>query len=59
MQQPSYAYACARVSALENGLFDAKTVKRMADGSLEDAMRILLDARTAAFRMLRQPIVSA
>lgn len=45
MQQPSYAYACARVSALENGLFDAKTVKRMADGSLEDAMRILLDAR--------------
>lgn len=45
MQQPSYAYACARVSALENGLFDTKTVKRMADGSLEDAMRILLDAR--------------
>lgn len=45
MPQPSYAYACARISALENGLLDQKTVKRMADGSLEDAMRILLDMR--------------
>lgn len=45
MPQSSYVYACARISALENGLLDRKTVKRMADGSLEDAMRILLDAR--------------
>lgn len=45
MPQSSYAYACARISALENGLLDQKTVKRMADGSLEDAMRILLDVR--------------
>ena len=45
MQQPSCAYACARISALENGLLDRRAVKRMADGSLEDAMRVLLDAR--------------
>ena len=45
MPQSSYVYACARISALENGLLDRKTVKRMAAGSLKDAMRILLDAR--------------
>ena len=48
MPQPSYAYACARISALEKGLLDASGIRRMADGSLEDAMRILLDARYGA-----------
>ncbi|MEG1524232.1 MAG: V-type ATPase subunit [Clostridia bacterium] len=45
MPQPSYAYACARISALEKGLLSSATVKRMAEGSLEDAMRQLLDVR--------------
>lgn len=45
MPQSSYAYACSRISALENGLLDRKTVKRMADGTIDDAMRILLDVR--------------
>lgn len=45
MPQPSYPYACARISALEKGLLDKIAVKRMADGSLDDAMRALLDAR--------------
>lgn len=45
MPQPSYPYACARISALEKGLLNSQTVRRMAEGSLEDAMRVLLDAR--------------
>ena len=45
MPQQSVPYACARISALSKGLLDQQTVKRMAEGSLEDAMRILLDVR--------------
>lgn len=45
MPQPSYPYACARISALEKGLLNSQTIRRMAEGSLEDAMRVLLDAR--------------
>ncbi len=45
MPQPSYAYACARISALEKSLFGRDAVRRMAEGSLEDAMRLLLDAK--------------
>jgi len=45
MPQPSYPYACARISALEKGLFSGQTIRRMAEGSLDDAMRQLLDAR--------------
>lgn len=45
MPQPSYPYACARISALEKGLLDRATIKRMAEGSVEDALRALLDAR--------------
>ena len=45
MPQPSYAYACARISALEKSLFGRDTVRRMAEGSLEDAMRVLVDAK--------------
>lgn len=45
MPQPSYAYACARISALEKSLFGKETVRRMAEGSLEDAMRTLADVK--------------
>ncbi|MCE5189341.1 MAG: V-type ATPase subunit [Eubacteriales bacterium] len=45
MPQPSYAYACARISALEKSLFGKETVRRMAEGSLEDVMRQLTDAK--------------
>lgn len=45
MPQPSYPYACARISALEKTLLDAAAVRRMADGSFEDAMRTLQDIR--------------
>ena len=45
MPQPSIPYACARVSALSKGLLDQQTIKRMADGSLDEAMRTLLDVR--------------
>ncbi len=45
MSQPSYAYACARISALEKSLIGRDTVRRMAEGTLEDAMRALLDAK--------------
>ncbi|MGN0785036.1 MAG: V0D/AC39 family V-type ATPase subunit, partial [Candidatus Aphodomorpha sp.] len=45
MTQQSVPYACARISALSKGLLDQQTVKRMAEGSLEEAMRILLDIR--------------
>lgn len=44
MPQQSCFYANARISALEKGLFSAQTVRKMAEGSLEDAMRVLLDA---------------
>lgn len=45
MPQPSYAYACARISALEKSLFGKDAVRRMAEGSLEDAIRMLADAK--------------
>ena len=45
MPQPSIPYACARVSALSKGLLDQQTIKRMADGSLDEAMHTLLDVR--------------
>lgn len=45
MPQPSYAYACARISALEKSLFGKDAVRRMAEGSLEDALRLLTDAK--------------
>ncbi len=45
MPQPSYAYACARISALEKSLFGKDAVRRMAEGSLEDALRQLSDAK--------------
>lgn len=44
MSQQSYLYASARISVLEKGLLSEETVKRMAEGSLEDAMRVLLEA---------------
>ena len=45
MPQPSYAYACARLSALNKRLVEPQTIQRMADGSLQDAMRALSDVR--------------
>ena len=45
MPQPSYAYACARLSALNKRLLEPQTVQRMADGSVSDAMRALSDVR--------------
>ena len=45
MPQPSYAYACARISALEKSLFGKETIRRMTEGSLEDAMRLIVDAK--------------
>ena len=45
MPQPSYAYACARISALEKSLIGRDSVRRMAEGSLEDALRVLTDAK--------------
>lgn len=45
MPQPSYAYACARISALEKSLFGKETIRRMAEGSLEDALRQMTDAK--------------
>ena len=45
MPQPSYAYACARISALEKSLFGKEAVRRMAEGSMEDALRMLSDAK--------------
>ena len=45
MPQPSYAYACARLSALNKRLLEPQTVQRMAEGSLADAMRALSDVR--------------
>ncbi len=45
MAQASYAYACARISALSKRLLDTATVQRMAEGSYEDALRTLQDMR--------------
>ncbi len=45
MPQPSYAYACARLSALNKRLLEPQTVQRMLDGSASDAMRALSDVR--------------
>jgi len=48
MAQKSYAYACARVSALSKRLLDETALKRMAEGSMGDALRILIDDRYGA-----------
>ncbi len=45
MPQPSYAYACARLSALHKRLVEPQTIQRMLDGSAADAMRALSDVR--------------
>ena len=45
MPQPSYAYACARLSALHKRLVEPQTIQRMLDGSASDAMRALSDVR--------------
>ena len=45
MAQKSYAYACARISALSRRLLDEAALKRMAEGSMGDALRILIDNR--------------
>ena len=45
MPQPSYAYACARLSALNKRLLEPQTIQRMLDGSVSDAMRALSDVR--------------
>lgn len=45
MPQPSYAYACARLSALNKRLIEPQTIQRMLDGSASDAMRALFDVR--------------
>lgn len=45
MAQESYAYACARISVLSKRLLDTATVWRMAEGSLDDALRVLQDMR--------------
>ena len=45
MPQPSYAYACARLSALHKRLIEPQTIQRMLDGTATDAMRALSDIR--------------
>ncbi len=45
MPQPSYTYANARLAALSKRLIDSQTIRRMADGSLADALRTLQDLR--------------
>ena len=45
MPQPSYTYANARLAALSKRLLDPQTIRRMADGSLSDALRSLQDMR--------------
>ncbi len=45
MPQPSYAYACARLSALNKRLIEPQTILRMLDGTASDAMRALSDVR--------------
>lgn len=44
MPQSSYAYAVARIRALEKGLIGQEKMSRMADSSLEDALRMLQEA---------------
>ncbi len=45
MPQSSYPYACARISALEKGLLNANMIRRMSESSLDDCMRMLMEAR--------------
>ena len=45
MPQPSYAYASARLAALSTKVLSAAAIRRLADGSFDDAMRALLDIR--------------
>ena len=45
MAQKSYAYASARISALSRRLLDEAALKRMAEGSMGDALRLLIDNR--------------
>ena len=45
MPQGSYAYGCARISALEKHILSRDAVRRMAESSLEDVMRQLADVR--------------
>ena len=45
MAQKSYAYACARVSALSKRPLDDTALTRMTEGSMGDALRILIDER--------------
>ena len=41
--QDSTIYAVARIRTLEKGLLSAERIKRMAQGSLDDAMRLLTE----------------
>ncbi|MEE0681241.1 MAG: DUF2764 family protein [Candidatus Gastranaerophilaceae bacterium] len=41
--QDSTIYAVARIRTLEKGLLSAERIKRMAQGSLDDAMRLLIE----------------
>ncbi|HRV72726.1 MAG TPA: V-type ATPase subunit [Eubacteriales bacterium] len=45
MPQQSYQYACARVSALSKRILSPSAIRRMAEGSLDDALRTLADVR--------------
>lgn len=67
MAQKSYAYACARVSALSKRLLDDTALKRMAEGSMGDALRILIDNRYGSLpdagegdveRMIEQELIA-
>ncbi|MBR0081385.1 MAG: V-type ATPase subunit [Clostridia bacterium] len=49
MPQPSYTYANARLAALSKRLLDPPTIRRMADGSLADALRTLQDLRYGGY----------
>lgn len=44
MPQSSYIYAAARVRVLENSLIGQDRIRRMVEGSLEDAVRLLVEA---------------
>jgi len=49
MPQPSYAYAVARIRALENSLINADKAERMIDGtSVQDVLKVLADTGFAA-----------
>lgn len=45
MPQPSYEYAGARIASLEKRLLDRADILRMAEGTLQDALRMLMDVR--------------